>query len=84
MINRQHMKIGSVKSSLANNRKRSTTTSLNRHRRMKRTQRIKMSSIMCHVKKKPQNQGSKVTEYLTVEAEETEQWQKRPWMDREE
>jgi hypothetical protein len=33
--------------------------------------------------KKLQNQESKVAEYLTAEAEETEWWQKRLWMDQE-
>jgi hypothetical protein len=51
MRNRWHMKTGSVKSALTNNRMRSTIGSLNRHRRMKRTQRIKISRIMCHVKR---------------------------------
>jgi hypothetical protein len=48
---RRHMKTRSIKSALVNNRKRSTINSLNWHRRMKRTQRIKMSRIMCHVKR---------------------------------
>jgi hypothetical protein len=37
------METRSVNSALTNNRKRSTINSLNRHRGMKRTQRIKMS-----------------------------------------
>jgi hypothetical protein len=45
------MKTRSGKSALTNNRKRSIISSLNRHMRMKRTQGIKMSRIMCRVKR---------------------------------
>jgi hypothetical protein len=51
MRNGRHMKTRNIKSALANYRKRSTISSLNQHRRMKRAQRIKMSRILCHVKR---------------------------------
>jgi hypothetical protein len=50
MRNRWHMKLGSAKSAMTNNRKRSTISSLNKYRRRKRTHRIKMSRVRCHVK----------------------------------
>jgi hypothetical protein len=51
MRNRRHMKIGSAKSLMTNNRKTITINSTNRYRRRKRTQRTKMSRVMCHVKR---------------------------------
>jgi hypothetical protein len=51
MRNGRHMKTRNIKSALANYRKRSTISSLNQHRRTKRAQRIKMSRILCHVKR---------------------------------
>jgi hypothetical protein len=44
-----HVKLGSVKSAMTNNRK-STICNLNLHMRRKRTHRTKMSRVMCHVK----------------------------------
>jgi hypothetical protein len=37
--------------------------------------------VLCE--KKLRNEGSKVTEYLTVGAEKSKWWQKIPWMYRE-
>jgi hypothetical protein len=50
MRNKCHMKLGSAKSVMTNNRKMSTISSLNRHMRRKRTHRTKTSRVMCHVK----------------------------------
>ena len=49
--NRRNVKMRSAKRTMTNNRKRSTISSLNRHRRIKSTQRAKMSGVMCHVKR---------------------------------
>jgi hypothetical protein len=51
MRTKHHMKMRSAKSAQANNKKRSIVSSLNRHSGRKQTQEIKMSRVMCHVKR---------------------------------
>jgi hypothetical protein len=60
--NIRHMKLESGKSAMTTNRK-STISSLNRHRRRKRTHRTKMCTHVSS-KRRLQNQGSKVSTRL--------------------
>jgi hypothetical protein len=82
MRNRWHMKLGSVKSDMTNNRKRSTINSLNRHKRKKRIDRIKMSRVRYHVKggsgiKDPRQLSARLWELRRVTMDGSEKAKRR-------